>query len=83
MRPMRHGHRESPGIGFERRTTLTTEINETIRNSDINEPTHKTEMLSGDVWIIVAILYQFRIVSVIEGCRLPASARKIRLVPVG
>ena len=36
-----------------------------IRNSDINDP-HNTEV-HRDVWIIVVILYQFRIISVIEG----------------
>jgi hypothetical protein len=45
--------------------TLKTEISEMIRNSDINDP-HNTEV-HRDVWIIVVILYQFRIISVIEG----------------
>ena len=39
-----------------------------IRNSDINDPDN-TEM-HRDVWIIAVISYQFRIVSVIEGCGL-------------
>jgi hypothetical protein len=51
-------------------STLKTEINETIRNLDIND-SHNTEM-HRDVWIIVVIslTYQFRIVSVCEGFRL-------------
>jgi hypothetical protein len=36
-----------------------------IRNSDISDPDN-TE-IHRDVWIIVVILYQFRIISVIEG----------------
>jgi hypothetical protein len=43
------------------RLTLKTEINEMIRHSDINDP-YNTEM-HRDVWIIVVILYQFRIIS--------------------
>jgi hypothetical protein len=48
-----------------------------IRNSDINDPDNAE--IHGDVWIIVVILYQFRIISVIEGfsllldCLLPVA----------
>ena len=52
-----------------------------IRNSDINDP-HNTEM-HRDVWIIVVILYQFRIISVIEGFSLPASEIAPGLVTEG